>query len=139
MVDWISDGITRIRNAIMVGKPTVAVRGTKMFLQVLDIMKSEGFIKGYEVVAQTGDEEGKNRKAQKQICIVQLSYKDSKSVIRGLKRVSKPSLRVYVSVDELKPFAKKFIVPIVSTSKGIFSGRYAIYNNLGGELICEVC
>lgn len=135
-MDWISDGITRIRNAVMLSKPTVEVRGTKMFLHVLEIMKQEGFIKGY--VMKEENEESKNKNAKKQMCVVHLSYKDSKSVINKMKRVSKSSLRVYVSADELKPYLKKFIVPIVSTSKGIFSGRYAIYHNIGGELICEV-
>jgi small subunit ribosomal protein S8 len=139
-MDWISDGITRIRNAVMLNKPSVVVRGTKTFLQVLDIMKLEGFIKDYVKVEQNFDEMKKKdaKKALKQMCEVKLLYRESRSVIMSLKRVSKPSLRIYVSADELKPTLKRFVVPIVSTSKGMLSGRYAIHHNVGGELICEV-
>lgn len=132
--DWISDGITRMRNALMLNKPTVEVRGTKTMLHVLDIMKLEGFIKGYEMV------EVKDNCATslKQACVVKLLYREAQPVIRGLKRVSKPSLRVYVSSDELRSYLKKFSMPIVSTSKGMLSGKKAIEQNLGGEFICEV-
>jgi len=130
--DWISDGIARMRNALMLNKPTVEVRGTKTMLNVLDIMKSEGFIKGYEMA------EAKDSTRLKQACVVKLLYREAQPVIRGLKRVSKPSLRVYVSSDELKSYLKKFSMPIVSTSKGMLSGKKAIEQNLGGEFICEV-
>lgn len=133
-MDWISDGITRIRNALMINKKEVIVRGTKQFVRVLDIMQAEGFIKGYEFIKP---EEGQEMELKQAIC-VKLLYRDSQSVIRGLKRISKPSLRVYVSSNELRAYLKKFSMPIVSTSMGVLSGRNAINNNLGGELICEV-
>lgn len=128
-MDWISDGITRIRNAVMLNKASVEVRGTKIFVRILEILQQEGFIKGFSM-----NEEG----TFKQACTVKLMYRDSQSVIRTLKRVSKPSLRVYATSDELRPSLKRFAVPIVSTSQGILSGRHAVSKNLGGELICEV-
>ncbi len=133
-MDWISDGVTRIRNAVMLNKPTVVLRGTKTVLRILDIMQAEGFIKGYEMVQETEDATCK----LKQACLVKLQYREAKSVIRGLRVVSKPSLRVYVSSNDLRAYLKKFSMPIVSTSKGMLSGRQAIAQNLGGELICEV-
>lgn len=133
-MDWISDGLTRIRNALMLNKKEVVVRGTKQFIDILNIMQSEGFIKGYEFIEA---EEGKTLDF-KQAVSVKLLYRDSQSVIRGLKRISKPSLRVYVSSNDLRAYLKKFSMPIVSTSKGVLSARNAINDNLGGELICEV-
>lgn len=128
-MDWISDGLARMNNALLLNRKSVIVRGTKEFKNVLDIMKLEGFIKGYEMVED---------KKLLQACRVDFIYKEAQSVIRGLKRISKPSLRVYVSSNELKSYLKRFAVPIVSTSQGVLSGRYAISKNIGGELICEV-
>jgi len=132
-MDWISDGLARINNALLLNRSNVEVRGTKQFLNVLNIMKQEGFIKGYEMV-----ESSKKSKKLHQACSVKLVYRDSQSVIRGLKRISKPSLRVYVESSQLKSYLKRFATPIVSTSQGVISGRHALAKNLGGELICEV-
>lgn len=140
-MDWISDGITRMRNAIMLNRHKVEVRGTKNMLDVLRIMKNEGLIRNYfmhDEEAQDDSQTTKKRNVMKQRCVVELIYRDSQSVIRGLKRISKPSLRVFVSSKDLLPFLKKFAVPIVSTSKGVLSGREALEQNVGGELICEV-
>lgn len=131
-MDWISDGIARMRNALMVKKSTVEVRGTKQFLHVLEAMKQEGFLdykmNDPEIISSI-----------KQACTVKFFYRDSQPVIRGFKRISKPSLRIYVSSKELRPYLKRFSMPIVSTSAaGVVSGRYAIGKNLGGELLCEV-
>jgi small subunit ribosomal protein S8 len=140
-MDWISDSIARMRNALMLNRNKVEIRGSKNMLRILDIMKNEGFIKSYsmkdnDTVLKPGEK--KKKKPMKQACIVELNYQDSQSVIRGLKRISKPSLRVFVGSKDLLPFLKKFSMPIVSTSKGVLSGREAIEQNVGGELICEV-
>jgi small subunit ribosomal protein S8 len=128
-MDWIGDGLTRIRNALALGRRGVVVRGTKQFLNVLKVMKDEGFIEGFEFV---------ERPNLRQACLVHLSYKDSKPVIRGLKRISRPGLRKYISDDQIFPFLKRFSVPVISTSLGVLSGKQAIHSKVGGELVCEV-
>ncbi len=128
-MNWISDGITRIRNANMLKRKDVIVRGTKEFLNVLKIMKEEGLIEDYASVES---------EKLKQACLVKLSYRDNRVVIRGLKTVSNPSLRVYIKAAQIKYLLKRFVVPIISTSQGMMSGKVALAKNLGGELICEV-
>jgi len=81
--DWISDGLTRIRNAVMLNKATVEIRGTKSMLKILDIMQEEGFIKGYEMVKLAEA----SASALKQACSVKLLYRESRSVIQGVRRI----------------------------------------------------
>lgn len=130
-MDWIGDTLSRIRNALMVGKRNVTVRGTKIVVNILNIMKDEGFIESFEF--------SEDKKGFKQACVVKLAYRDSNSVIRGLERISRPGLRKYAKSEDLKIYLRRFSVPIISTSKfGILSGKYAVNKNIGGELICEV-
>lgn len=128
-MDWISDGLTRMRNALMVGESKVKVRGTKNFLRVLDVMQKCGFVKEYTF--EPTDE-------LKQACIVHMAYKNSRPVIRSIKRVSKPSLRVYIEKDKIRRYLEKFSMPIISTSSGVMSGCDAANKGIGGEFICEV-
>ena len=74
----------------------------------------------------------------KQHYVVKMAVNNGEFVLKGLNRISKPSLRRYYKSMDLKPFLKKFCVPIVSTNKGVLSGRQAIHENIGGELLCEV-
>jgi len=129
VTDPIADMLTRIRNATMVRHDFVLVPLSKIKLAVAKILRDEGFIKEYEVV------KGK----QQRVIKIYLKYTDKKeSVIEGLQRVSKPGLRVYVSKSEIPRVYGGLGMAILSTPKGIISGKKAWQEGVGGELICFV-
>ncbi|MCX7911416.1 MAG: 30S ribosomal protein S8 [Dehalococcoidales bacterium] len=127
--DPIADMLTRIRNAIMARHDSVLVPFSKMKLAIAKILKEEGFIKDYEIVR------GKPSRTIK----IHLRYFDDRTpAITGLKRVSKPGLRVYVGRDEIPRVYSGLGVAILSTSKGIRTGQQAFRMRCGGELLCYV-
>jgi len=129
VTDPIADMLTRIRNATMVRHDFVLVPLSKIKLAVAKILRDEGFIKGYEVV------KGK----QQRVIKIYLKYTDKKeSVIEGLQRVSKPGLRIYVSKSEIPRVYGGLGIAILSTPKGIISGKKAWQEGVGGELVCFV-
>jgi len=129
VTDPIADMLTRIRNALMVRHDSVVVPASKMKLALAKILKEEGFITDYEVV---------NRKPHQDIKI-QLRYLDNtKPAISGLKRVSKPGLRIYVQKKEIPRVYGGLGIAIVSTSSGVKTGQQAWRQGSGGELLCYV-
>ena len=127
--DPIADMLTRIRNAIMARHDTVLIPASRMKLSVARILKEEGFINDYEVVRS------KPHRAIK----VYLKYKDkSQPILSGLERVSKPGLRVYVERKEIPRVYGGLGIAIVSTSKGVITGKQAWRQKIGGELLCYV-
>ncbi|MFA5367702.1 MAG: 30S ribosomal protein S8 [Dehalococcoidia bacterium] len=129
VTDPIADMLTRIRNATMVRHDFVLVPSSKVKLAVAKILRDEGFIKDYEVV------KGKQQRMIK----IYLKYTDKKeSVIEGLQRVSKPGLRIYVSKSEIPRVYGGLGMAILSTPKGIITGKKAWQEGVGGELICFV-
>jgi small subunit ribosomal protein S8 len=127
--DPIGDMLTRIRNASMRGKSTVVTPGSKLRAWVLDVLKSEGYIRGYESrPTATGQSELE----------ISLKYFDGTPVIRELKRVSKPGRRVYASVSEIPQVRQGLGIAIVSTPKGVMSDAQARTDNVGGEVLCTV-
>jgi small subunit ribosomal protein S8 len=129
VTDPIADMLTRIRNATMVRHDFVLVPSSKIKLAVAKILRDEGFIKDYEVV------KGK----QQRVIKIYLKYTDKKEpVIEGLQRVSKPGLRIYVSKSEIPRVYGGLGMAILSTPKGIISGKKAWQEGVGGELICFV-
>ena len=129
VTDPIADMLTRIRNATMARHDFVLVPLSKIKLAVAKILRDEGFIKEYEVV------KGKQQRAIK----IYLKYTDKKEpVIEGLQRVSKPGLRIYVSKSEIPRVYGGLGIAILSTPKGIISGKKAWQEGVGGELICFV-
>ena len=129
MNDPIGDMLTRIRNAQMRGKSTVSTPASKLRAWVLDVLKSEGYIKSYEIEkTSTGIDTIK----------VSLKYFDGEPVIKELKRVSKPGRRVYLGVDNLPKVRQGLGVAVVSTSKGIMSDSQARQSRVGGEVLCTV-
>jgi small subunit ribosomal protein S8 len=128
VTDPIADMLTRIRNAIMVGHDAVLVPSSKMKLSIARILKEEGFIDRYEVV------KGKPESMIK----VHLKYAENQPAILGLERVSKPGLRVYAESRKIPRVYGGLGVAIVSTSKGIMTGRVAWRQHLGGEILCYV-
>ena len=129
ITDPIADMLTRLRNAAMAGHESVLIPASKMNMSIIHILRQEGFIQAYEMVGT------KNRRAVK----VTLKYEVGKEpLIRGLKRVSKPGLRVYIGRDEIPRVYGGLGVAIISTSKGVMAGYKARRQGLGGELICYI-
>lgn len=127
--DPIADMLTRIRNAIMARHDNVLVPASKMKLSIARILKDEGFINDYEVVR------GKPHRVIK----IYLRYlDDNQPAISGLKRISKPGLRVYVQKKEIPRVYGGLGITIISTSKGIRTGQQAWRQGSGGELLCYV-
>ncbi|WP_205749140.1 30S ribosomal protein S8 [Frigidibacter oleivorans] len=129
MNDPLGDMLTRIRNAQMRGKSTVRSPASKLRAWVLDVLKDEGYIRGYENVT-TAD--GRSELE------ISLKYYEGTPVIRELKRVSKPGRRVYMAMKDLPSPRNGLGVSIVSTPKGVMSDANARSANVGGEVLCTV-
>ena len=128
MTDPIADLFTRIRNGQMVGHPRVDVPGSKMKSRIVEILKDEGYIKNFRYY-----EDGKQG-----ILRVYLKYQNSKPVIRGIKRVSKPGRRNYVNRDTIPKVLNGLGVAIVSTSEGIFTDAQCRKKGVGGEVVGHI-
>jgi small subunit ribosomal protein S8 len=129
VTDPIADMLTRIRNALMARHDTVKVPASKMKLSIARILKEEGFITDYEVI---------KGKPHRDISI-QLRYmEDNKPAISGLKRVSKPGLRVYTQKREIPRVYGGLGIAIISTSQGVRTGQQAWQQGSGGEILCYV-
>jgi len=127
--DPIGDMLTRIRNSSMRGKSTVRTPASKLRAWVLDVLKSEGYIRGYDATS--------NAKGHPELEIA-LKYFDGTPVIRELKRVSTPGRRVYANVKEIPSVRQGLGIAIVSTPKGVMSDAQARTDNVGGEVLCTV-
>ena len=128
MSDVIADMLTRIRNANNAKHETVDVPASNMKKAIADILVKEGYVKGYQIV-----EDGKQG-----IIRVTLKYNGKEKVIKGLRRVSKPGLRIYASCEDMPRVMNGLGVAIVSTSKGIMTDKEARKNNIGGEVLAFV-
>ena len=129
MTDPIADMLTRVRNANMVKHETVDVPASNMKKELSRILLEECFIRGYDVI-----EDGKQG-----IIRIQLKYGQmSERVITGLKRISKPGMRVYAAKDEVPKVLNGLGISIISTSKGILTDKQARKEGVGGEVICYV-
>ncbi|MBV8791877.1 MAG: 30S ribosomal protein S8 [Pseudolabrys sp.] len=127
--DPIGDMIARIRNAQMRNKGKVTMPGSKMRERVLEVLQSEGYIRGYASVAHAS---GRNELE------IELKYFDGSPVIREIARVSKPGRRVYASVKALPRVNNGLGISILSTPKGVMADHDARDANVGGEIICTV-
>ncbi|HAE41573.1 MAG TPA: 30S ribosomal protein S8 [Clostridiales bacterium] len=129
MTDPIADMLTRIRNGNHAKHESVDIPASNIKKEIAGILLAEGYIKGFDVI-----EDGKQG-----IMRVQLKYSEDKSrVITGIKRISKPGLRVYVKRDEVPRVLGGLGIAILSTSKGIQTGKTAKQQGVGGEVICYV-
>ena len=127
--DPLSDLIARITNAQMRKKPKVSTPGSRLRVSVLDVLKSEGYIRGYSTV------EHKDGRSEVE---VELKYHEGEPVIREMSRVSKPGRRVYVAVRNLPRINNGLGVAILSTPKGVMADHDARDANVGGEVLCTV-
>jgi len=128
ITDPIADMLTRIRNANQMRYKEVEVPASKMKNEIARILKSEGFIVDYKV---------KKNNIQ-DILVLSLKYVDKERVITGLKRISKPGLRVYVKAEEVPYVLNGLGIAIISTSKGVMTDKEARANSLGGEVLAYV-
>ena len=127
--DPLGDMLTRIRNAQARGKSTVTTPASKLRAWVLDVLASEGYIRGYE---RASTENGQGE------LVISLKYFEGEPVIREVKRVSKPGRRVYMGVKEIPSVRNGLGVSIISTPKGVMSDAAARAANVGGEVLCTV-
>ena len=127
--DPIGDMIARIKNAAQRKRSKVTTPASRMRGRVLDVLQSEGYIRGYSVV----EEPGKHAEFE-----IELKYFDGEPVIAEISRVSKPGRRVYSSIKDLKPVRNGLGISILSTPKGVMSDAVARDQNVGGEVLCQV-
>ena len=128
MNDPIGDLLSRIRNAQMRNKSKVASPNSRLRESVLEVLKNEGYIRGFAVVEKDGRSEIE----------IELKYFDGEPVIREIERVSKPGRRVYTSVKNMPRINNGLGVTIVSTPKGVMADHDARDANVGGEILCTV-
>jgi small subunit ribosomal protein S8 len=127
--DPIADMLTRIRNAVKAKFNSVDIPGSKLKVEIAKILKDEGYIRNYKFL-----KDGKQG-----ILRVYLKYGDGQSnVVYGLKRMSKPSRRVYVRSKDIKPVLNGMGISILSTSKGVMTDKRARKENVGGEILCNI-
>jgi len=129
MTDPVADMLTRIRNAIVASYDTVEVPSSKIKINIVKVLKFEGYIRNYKIV---GD-------SKQDIIVIYLKYNEDKSpVIKGLKKISKPSCRIYSRCKKIPRVLDGLGINIISTSKGIMTDREARRMGTGGEIICSV-
>jgi small subunit ribosomal protein S8 len=128
MNDPLGDLLTRIRNAQLRNKSKVSSPNSRLRESVLEVLKTEGYIRGYAVVEKDGRSEIE----------IELKYFDGEPVIREIERVSKPGRRVYTSVRNMPLINNGLGVTIVSTPKGVMADHDARDANVGGEILCTV-
>jgi small subunit ribosomal protein S8 len=129
MNDPLGDMIARIKNAAERNRSKVTTPASTLRRRVLDVLQSEGYIRGYALVEQPG---------QFPQFEIELKYFDGQPVIAEISRVSTPGRRVYSSIGDLKPIKNGLGISILSTSKGVMSDAAARDANVGGEVLCRV-
>lgn len=128
VTDPIADALTRIRNANLVHHTNVEIPASKLKISLMQLLKEEGFIAGYEVKEQ----------GNFKVIDVELKYNNSKPVITNLKRVSSPGLRTYSKAKNLPKVFDGLGIAVVSTSKGLLTDKACRRENIGGEVLCYV-
>lgn len=128
MTDPIADMLTRIRNANSARHESVGIPASKMKREIAQILLDEGYIKGFNIVEDS----------KQGILTIDLKYKDEQKVISGLKRISKPGRRMYVSASEVPSVLGGLGIAIISTSHGLLTDKEARKQNVGGEVVCYV-
>ena len=128
MSDPIADLLTRIRNAQMVSKVTVAAPASKVKVAIAQVLKDEGYIDGFEVKTNEGKSE----------LVISLKYNAGRPVIERIERVSRPGLRVYKGRHAIPQVMNGLGVAIVTTPKGVMTDRKARATGVGGEVLCYV-
>ncbi|MEF3167735.1 MAG: 30S ribosomal protein S8 [Deltaproteobacteria bacterium] len=128
MTDPIADMLTRIRNAVKSRHEKLDVPVSRIKLNILKILKDEGYIQNYRIVKEAG----------KDVIRIALKYVDGKNVILGIKRISKPGRRIYCSKDRIPRIRAGYGISIITTSRGLMTDSQARENGLGGEVLLAV-
>ncbi len=129
LTDPIADMLTRIRNAVLVKKKDVAMPSSRLKVEIAKILKEEGYIKNFKVIDD-------NKQGN---LILTLKYtEDNRSVISGLQKVSKPGCRIYCKSDSIPKVLDGLGITIVSTSRGVVSGKKCEEKGIGGEVLCYI-
>lgn len=128
MTDPIADMLTRIRNANKMLHETVEMPASQVKSAILEVLKNEGFIADYKTES----------KDNKSVTVVTLKYTNNERVIKGLKRVSKPGLRVYAEADKLPKVLNGLGIAVISTSKGVMTDKQARREKIGGEVLAYI-
>ncbi len=126
--DPIGDMLTRIRNALMVKKKKVVIPASKLKVTILELLKREGFIEDFQI----------EKRSPQDAIIVTLKYYEGESVIRGLKRISKPGRHLYVKAKDMPRVKDGLGIAVISTSQGVKSDKECRRLGIGGEILCEV-
>ena len=130
ITDPIADMLTRIRNASAARHATVDVPASNMKKAIAEILLDEGYIKNFQIDPEDNGGQGTIK--------ITLKYNDKEQVIKGLRRVSKPGLRVYVGAEDLPRVLKGLGIAIISTSKGVMTDKKARAANIGGEVLAFI-
>ncbi len=126
--DPIGDMLTRIRNALMVKKQKVLVPASKLKVSILELLRNEGFVDDFKV----------EKRSPQDVIIVTLRYYEGESVIKGLRRVSKPGRHLYVKAKDMPRVMDGLGLAVISTSQGIKSDKECRRMGIGGEILCEI-
>ncbi|MFO7814662.1 MAG: 30S ribosomal protein S8 [Halanaerobiales bacterium] len=129
ITDPIADMLTRIRNANNVNKDVVDIPASNLKINIAKTLKDEGFIREYKII---------DNYPQNKVRIYLKYGKENEKVISGIKRISKPGLRVYVNKDEIPRVLGGLGIAVISTSRGILTGKEARKEGVGGEVVCYV-
>lgn len=128
MTDPIADMLTRIRNANQMKYETVDIPASKLKKEILEVLKQEGYVLGYKVI----------KKDVQDTLRVTLKYVGNERVVKGLKRISKPGLRVYAKNNEIPKVLNGLGIAVISTSRGLMTDREARKQKVGGEILAYV-
>ena len=129
MTDPVADMLTRVRNALKASHEQVDIPSSKIKINIANVLKSEGYIRNFKIIT-----DGRHR-----LIRIFLKYdEEGVPVIGGVKRVSKPSCRVYAGYDEIPKVLNAYGVNIISTSKGLMTDREARKMRVGGEILCSL-
>jgi len=134
VTDPIADMLTRIRNAIMVSQSTVSVPHSKLKESIAQILRDEGYLDGFEVAPEEGNPQKTIRLKIRYVGV----RRERRSVITGMARISRPGRRVYTGKTEIPWVLSGMGVAILSTPKGVMTGKRARQMGVGGEVICQV-
>ena len=136
MTDPISDMLTRIRNAVSAEHPRVDMPASKLKAEIARILQDEGYIQGFRLIEESADKAGRQ---PRQLIRVFLKYGPrGERVISGLQRISRPGRRVYLGVEDVPAVLGGLGTSILTTSRGVMTGRAARKAGVGGEVLCNV-
>ena len=138
MTDPIADMLTRLRNAVIAKHSRVDVPASKLKVEIAKILEGEGYIQGYKIVDEKSPEAEKATVARQMIRIFLKYGPHGERVITGLERISRPGRRVYLRSTEVPPVLGGLGTSILTTSRGVMTGRAAVQAGVGGEVLCNI-